>query len=247
MDRTSRPLLTVAAAVAAFTCVGTASAQGENSAEVDTYRFGGTFARIAASTPAVCAALCVEDNRCEAWSHSPPMIDARPQCELKRTQGRAENRPGFTSGIAGFHQVGALRQELGATLQAERRNTTRVGMRARMNVFSDGYTPVSTGIEVDALLGASAQRNLSQRAPTQTRNAAPSNSFAPKRVSIARALTGKYSGPLDGSYSDDASTNDYSRSRSSSNGQTSYATGGGGQVILAQESSTRDSSFYEDD
>lgn len=255
MNATSRLSLAslLAASVMAFAMP--AGAEGADSAEIDTYRFGGTFARMEASSPAVCAALCTEDNRCEAWSHAPQMIDVEPQCELKRTQGRAENRPGYTSGIAGFHQVGALRDEVGTVVQPDRRNTGRAGMRSSIQAFPQGYSPVSEGIEVEELLGAggaakpTAQtRSVSSPKP-ETRNADP---YAPMQVVLARPSAGKYGGTSDTtSYGTSYSSRSYPSRTTGSTVSPSYSSpssGSGGQVIQARPSSSGpDPSFYEDD
>ncbi|MEM9738694.1 MAG: PAN domain-containing protein [Pseudomonadota bacterium] len=227
----------------ALALVGPVSAQGKDSAETDTYRFGGTFARIAAETPAVCAALCVEDNRCEAWSHSPALIGSSAQCELKRTQGRAENRPGFTSGIAGFHQVGALREEVGATVKVDRRNSTRTGLRARAQVFPENYRPVSEGLEVAGLLGAPNRATGTTLSPAPAvpvrQDVAPSNPYAPTRIHLASPITGKITGSGSATTSSPIYEDDFDYDESH---------GAGNQVILARDSSaSRDSSFYEDD
>ncbi|MEM1151324.1 MAG: PAN domain-containing protein [Pseudomonadota bacterium] len=238
----SRFLLTSVLACAAIAFAAPAVAEGADVAEVDTYRFGGTFARLQAPSPAVCAAFCTEDDRCEAWSHAPETIEGAPQCELKRVPGRAENRPGYTSGIAGFHQVGALRDEAGSFVQAVRRNTATMGMRARDPVFPEGYRAVSSGIEVEDLLGGSKPASTPPQRSTPPRIAPPPvNRYAPLQIVQAQPSAGTLGGPSVSSGFASSSTDSYDLGSSSSQA-------GGGQVILARPTSNaQDPAFYYDD
>lgn len=251
----SRLSLASLIAAAALAIASPAGAQGADSAEIDTYRFGGTFARLDAASPAMCAALCTEDNRCEAWSHAPQRIDAAPQCELKRTQGQTENRPGYTSGIAGFHQVGALREEVGTVVRTERRNTAGTAIRDRSQVFHEGYRPVSHGFEVEELLGAGGNaKPAAAPRPTSVPKPVPldADPYAPMQIVQSRPSVGKYGGTASfGGYGTSSSGNTGYNSNARTTVPPSYSPnsqGSGGQVIQARPTSNaRDPSFYTED
>ncbi|MEL6754201.1 MAG: PAN domain-containing protein [Pseudomonadota bacterium] len=212
---------------------------GSDSAEVGVYRFGGTYVRVPAESPAVCAALCVEDGAlCQAWSHVPALSASGPHCELKSLQGRTESRPGYTSGIAGFHQVGALRDELGTSAQPEWRATNRAGLRQRGSALPDTFGPASPSRDTDELLGRGPAPTAGRTSPSR-RNVAsssPSSSgglYAPKQVRLTSVGLSKYTPPAE------ASSNTRRSSGSSS---------GGGQRIEAQPTrAPKSADFYSDD
>jgi hypothetical protein len=248
----STSLGALALALAAMAQAQPAAGQAADSAEVNTYRFGGTYARVAAETPAVCAALCNEEHVCEAWSHAARTLQGPPMCELKSVHGRAETRPGYTSGIAGFHQVGALRNELGASAQPDRRATAVLGPGARSQAVGETYRPVSGGIEVDELLGAS-NRALAPPARQPARASSPArvlaDPYAPKSVRVSTGLSGKLSS---GASSYQAPSNQYSpppsrRMGASAPGSSSSSSGSGQMIQARPTTNTKPANFYEDD
>lgn len=72
--------------------------------EPDTYRFGLPYNTMRGSTPGQCEVLCNRDDSCAAWSLVPATFQTGPRCELKRSIGSAEYRPGAVSGIAVKYQ-----------------------------------------------------------------------------------------------------------------------------------------------
>lgn len=92
-----RVLLSAAAAL--FISLG-ASAQ-TYSHEPDTYRHGGTYNTVQASSEQSCAETCRADTACLVWSFRKPHTGIGPsQCELKQSIGLAEENPTMTSGIS---------------------------------------------------------------------------------------------------------------------------------------------------
>ncbi len=72
--------------------------------EPDTYRFGYPYSSTRGTTPGLCEQNCNRDNACAAWSLVPATFRMGPRCELKRSIGSSQRRPGAVSGIASkFH------------------------------------------------------------------------------------------------------------------------------------------------
>jgi len=104
----------LAAAAMVLVPIGSADAEGEllggpegsrlNGHEPDTYRFGYPYKSSRGTTPYACASQCDSDATCAAWSLTPATFRIGPRCELKRSIGSSERRPGAVSGIASrFH------------------------------------------------------------------------------------------------------------------------------------------------
>ncbi len=104
----------LAAAAMVLAPIGSADAEGEllggpegsrlNGHTPDTYRFGYPYRSSRGTTPYACASQCDSDATCAAWSLTPATFRMGPRCELKRSIGSSERRPGAVSGIASrFH------------------------------------------------------------------------------------------------------------------------------------------------
>lgn len=77
-----------------------AAAQQPYSNEPNTYRYGGTYKTVNASTANSCSSLCGQEQTCQAWSFQRPTRGyGGAKCELKSTIGRAVNNPLMISGI----------------------------------------------------------------------------------------------------------------------------------------------------
>jgi len=72
--------------------------------EPDTYRFGLPYNTMRGTTAGQCELMCNRDDSCAAWSLAPATFSMGPRCELKRSIGSAEYRPGAVSGIAVKYQ-----------------------------------------------------------------------------------------------------------------------------------------------
>ncbi|MCI4646342.1 MAG: hypothetical protein MRY64_16295 [Hyphomonadaceae bacterium] len=142
------------------------------SAEVDTYRFGGTFVRHAAEDARACAALCEASDRCLAWSQVSPEESRGAACELKASLGRAEFRPGYLSGVSGVHQVAA--------------RPAPISESPAESSFANGYQPVSLGMKIDELLGAS------KASDTGALQAEPGDLAATTRAPARRVYSPRY-------------------------------------------------------
>ena len=88
--------------IATFAVIASgASAQQTYSNEPNTYRYGGTYKTVNASTPNSCASLCGQEQVCLAWSYQRQTRGfGGARCELKSTIGRAVNNPLMISGIS---------------------------------------------------------------------------------------------------------------------------------------------------
>ena len=69
-------------------------------AETDTYRVGHTYQSMRSSGLQACAAACADDQRCTAWSITPPTFRIGPRCELKSSAGQSQPRAGYVSGLS---------------------------------------------------------------------------------------------------------------------------------------------------
>lgn len=78
-----------------------AFAPADETVEADSYRIGQTYQSERASGLQACAAACAEDQRCVAWSMTPPTFRVGPRCELKSSAGQSQPRPGYMSGLSG--------------------------------------------------------------------------------------------------------------------------------------------------
>ena len=88
--------------IATFAVIASgASAQQTYSNEPNTYRYGGTYKTVNASTANSCASLCGQEQVCLAWSYQRQTRGfGGARCELKSTIGRAVNNPLMISGIS---------------------------------------------------------------------------------------------------------------------------------------------------
>ncbi|ABI77723.1 conserved domain protein [Hyphomonas neptunium ATCC 15444] len=68
--------------------------------EPNVYRFGATYAVVSSVSSLACEAACDDDLSCKAWSFVDTYGASPARCELKRGQGRKEENPLATSGIA---------------------------------------------------------------------------------------------------------------------------------------------------
>lgn len=68
--------------------------------EPNTYRFGATYSVVDTNSALACETACDEDASCKAWSHVDSYGASPARCELKRGQGRREENPLATSGVA---------------------------------------------------------------------------------------------------------------------------------------------------
>ncbi len=69
--------------------------------EADSQRFGATYARLSAQTPAVCLALCVRDGSCRSWTYVKPGHQSEAGlCELKSAAPPASRNLCCVSGMA---------------------------------------------------------------------------------------------------------------------------------------------------
>jgi len=97
----------------AFALIGLALLSGPSSAqplmEADSQRFGATYARHQAQTPAACLAMCVRDAGCRAWTYVKPGHQTEAGlCELKSAAPPAARNLCCVSGVAPDPEV--LRQ-----------------------------------------------------------------------------------------------------------------------------------------
>ena len=79
--------------------VVSASAEGTGPRDKDTYFTSSTYASLRGTTPDACEAVCENDQRCEAWSLTPPTFRAGPRCELKASAGKSVLRVAAVSGV----------------------------------------------------------------------------------------------------------------------------------------------------
>ncbi|WP_300389954.1 PAN/Apple domain-containing protein [Henriciella sp.] len=75
--------------------------------QADTYRPAGTYRTLRGSTPDACAATCLEDDRCRAWSLKPPTFRTGPKCELKSVEGTAVSQTASLSGVVRLEEAEA--------------------------------------------------------------------------------------------------------------------------------------------
>lgn len=68
--------------------------------EIDTYRFGATYASRPGSSVLACETTCGDDLACAAWSFVEAYGAADARCDLKRSAGRAEENLLATSGLS---------------------------------------------------------------------------------------------------------------------------------------------------
>lgn len=68
--------------------------------EPNTYRFGATYSVVDTSSALACEAACDGDASCRAWSYVDSYGASPARCELKAGQGRKEENPLATSGVA---------------------------------------------------------------------------------------------------------------------------------------------------
>ena len=111
----------------------TAPALPDEAVETDSYRVGQTYSSERARGLQACAQTCAEDQRCVAWSLTPPTFRVGPRCELKSSAGQAQARPGYTSGLSG---VNAAPQMSRIPTQSASAPSTRP---ARSDVLAGGY------------------------------------------------------------------------------------------------------------
>ena len=76
--------------------------------EPNVYRFGATYSVVDSASALACAAACDDDLSCKAWSYVDTYGASPARCELKRGQGRKEENPLATSGIASQLKEAAL-------------------------------------------------------------------------------------------------------------------------------------------
>ncbi len=72
--------------------------------EADTYRAANTYESMRSAGTQACAAACAGDQRCAAWTVTPPTFRLGPRCELKTSAGQSVSRPGYVSGLSGMTQ-----------------------------------------------------------------------------------------------------------------------------------------------
>ena len=68
--------------------------------EPNIYRFGATYSVTDTSSALACEAACDGDASCRAWSYVDTYGASPARCELKAGQGRKEENPLATSGVA---------------------------------------------------------------------------------------------------------------------------------------------------
>lgn len=68
--------------------------------EPNIYRFGATYSVVDTASALACETACDEDVSCKAWSYVDTYGASPARCELKRGQGRKEENPLATSGVA---------------------------------------------------------------------------------------------------------------------------------------------------
>lgn len=68
--------------------------------EPNVYLFGATYEVMSSASPLACEAACNDNLSCQAWSFVDAYGASPARCELKRGQGRKEENPLATSGIA---------------------------------------------------------------------------------------------------------------------------------------------------
>lgn len=111
----------------------TAPALADDAVETDSYRVGQTYSSERARGLQACAQSCAEDQRCVAWSLTPPTFRVGPRCELKSSAGQSQSRPGYTSGLSG---VSAAPQMSRPPVQSA---ATTQARPSRSQALSGGY------------------------------------------------------------------------------------------------------------
>ena len=76
--------------------------------ERDVYRFGATYNVVESASARACEAACDDEMSCKAWSFVDTYGASPARCELKRGQGKKEENPLATSGIANSLKNAAL-------------------------------------------------------------------------------------------------------------------------------------------
>lgn len=124
--------------------------------EPDTYRFGLPYNTMRGTTPGQCEMMCNRDDSCAAWSLAPATFQMGPRCELKRSIGSAEYRPGAVSGIAfKFQPQSLVRQQS----YSQPTRVTNSGQRIIAPQPTTTYRPAERPITQPA------QRAVTQPAP----------------------------------------------------------------------------------
>ncbi|WP_018149600.1 PAN domain-containing protein [Henriciella marina] len=118
-----------------------ALALADEAVEADSYRIGQTYQSERANGLQACAAACAEDQRCVAWSMTPPTFRVGPRCELKSSVGQRQPRPGYMSGLSG--DMAPPQTTSVATRSAPRRTTVR-SRPAGSDVLAGGMTTTSS-------------------------------------------------------------------------------------------------------
>lgn len=78
-----------------------APASAQTLMEADSQRFGATYLRQPAKTPAACLALCLRDGTCRAWTYIKPGHQGEAGlCELKSAAPPAARNLCCVSGVA---------------------------------------------------------------------------------------------------------------------------------------------------
>ncbi|MEN0078166.1 MAG: PAN domain-containing protein [Pseudomonadota bacterium] len=218
-------------------------AENAAASQANTYRFGGTFERTFQTSPEACAAQCMAQAACQAWSHVPAQGDTAAFCELKTALGHAETRAGFTSGVRSHAAPASAETAAAEEVGAAPKPTQIAGLRQRSSVFPEGYTPVSAGLDVSELLGAAnaparpVRAQPAARQPVQTYIPSP---YAPKRVRQAAPQAGTWS-------AQSPSTTPSYDSSQYSQGQNYIPQSSATPVQARSTSEARSPDFYSDD
>lgn len=150
--------------------------------EVDTHRFGGTYALVRADSAERCAQLCGLDGQCMAWSWSSAAPETE-SCEFKSRLGRSQSRPGWYSGtpLSAAPLAAAVDTPTPTQRGAELRTSHTL-----LDPFSQPYRSVSEGVELAELLGgpeASAVPAASaRRRPVPRPAATVQQTYRPRQV-----------------------------------------------------------------
>ena len=124
-----------------------AAAQSYGMAQEGTYRLGGTYLWVEASSATSCAMRCENEARCQAWSYA-DVLGHSPACELKSAPGRLISRPDMVSGLSPRTLREGARRVVPAARPAAASPAPAPAVRRVTR-----YTPVSRNVKVPELAG----------------------------------------------------------------------------------------------
>lgn len=103
-------------ATGADTATKSAAAAELPGQEYNVYRAGTPYRSNRATGSIACQTDCNADAKCASWAYVAATLQTGPRCELKRTIGSSEYRPGSVSGVSSkYYPNGNVRPQLAAS------------------------------------------------------------------------------------------------------------------------------------